>query len=92
MSAIKYGQVMLTEGEFSIKAGLYSYFITHDVCGTNVYTLMVDRRPTAHGYCKHCYTTYSKKIQYDKKMTGIISLLDWKNEGDLREGDLREST
>ena len=84
MADIKYGQVMLTEGEFSIKAGIYSFFITHDVCSTPVYTLMHDRSPASHGYCKHCYTTYGKKVQYNKKMTGIITLLDWKNEGDVR--------
>ena len=85
MNAIKYGQIMLTEGEFSIKAGIFSYFITHDVCGTGVYTVMRDRTPGVHGWCPTCYRNHKKKIQYDKKLTGIVALLDWKNEGDSRD-------
>jgi hypothetical protein len=85
MDAIKYGQVMLTEGEFSIKAGIFSYFIVHDVCGTGVYSVMRDRTPGKHDWCRRCYDLYGKKIQYDEKMTGIVALLDWKDEGDSRD-------
>jgi hypothetical protein len=78
VSALFHGQVMFTDGEFSIKAGSWSFYIVHDPCGAAVYTLTVDRIPQTVGLCSQC------KKQYPIKMEGMISLLDWGSEGDRR--------
>ncbi len=79
MSDIVSNQVMLREDGFSIRAGIFSYFIKHDACDTVVYDIFIDRTPAKQGPCEEC------DKMYPKKMEGLITLLDWKDEGVRRE-------
>jgi hypothetical protein len=73
MAAYRHGEVVLTKGEFAIKAGVWSFFITHK-CGKAVYTMNRERAPVAQGPCEQC------NVSYPKEMEGFIELLDYGND------------
>jgi hypothetical protein len=73
--------IVFTEGEFSIRVGTWSYFITHDPCngrkqeGGRRMGVAYDRTPSgrllSENRCETC------KKPYSEEMDGFMQMLVW---------------